>query len=157
MTHLDSFKVREMIIRTDRIARYLTEQLTLHQLINRVNVIYLSDHGMETIQSPRFINLTAMMTPDTFDIYSNTPVMQIVPRPGYSEQVLAQISEASKQNGHFSIYTAETLPDRWHIANDHRTGPLLAVADPTYAFQDMWTQIEFYQKAFNTTCKLFCV
>lgn len=142
-----------MIIRTDRIAHYLTEQLTLHGLIDRVNVIFLSDHGMDTIQSLNFINLTALVSPDTCDMYSNTPVMQIVPRPGYSEQVLSELLNAAKQNGHFQVYTAETLPDRWHLANSHRTGPLTAVADINYAFQDMWKLLEYYKKAFNISRK----
>lgn len=138
-----------MIIRTDQIARYITEQLTSHGLIDRVNIVYLSDHGMDTVQSPNFIDLTALMTPDTFDIYSNTPVMQIVPRPGFTDQVLRELSEGARQNGHFRVYTAETLPERWNIGNAQRTGPITAVADVKYAFQDMWLLLEYYKKAFN--------
>lgn len=138
-----------MIIRTDQIARYITEQLTSHGLIDRVNIVYLSDHGMDTVQSPNFIDLTALMTPDTFDIYSNTPVMQIVPRPGFTDQVLRELSEGARQNGHFRVYTAETLPERWNIGNAQRTGPITAVADVKYAFQDMWQLLEYYKKAFN--------
>lgn len=144
-----------MLIRTDNAARYLTEQLTEYGLIDAVNVIYLSDHGMDTIQTPEFIDLTALMTPDTYDIYSNTPVMQIVPRPGFEEQVLSEISEAAKRNGHFQVYTNETLPDRWHLANAHRTGPLTVVADVKYAFQDMWKALEYYKKAFNISRLFF--
>lgn len=142
-----------MIIRADRISQYISQQLTLHQLIDRVNVIYLSDHGMDTIRSPNFINLTALMSADTFDIYSNTPVMQIVPRPGRTEQVLAEITAAAKRNGHFRVYTADTLPERWNVGNAHRTGPLTVVADVNYAFQDMWKQLEYYKKAFNISRK----
>lgn len=143
-----------MIVRTDRIAQYLTKQLTDHGLIDRVNVVYLSDHGMDIIQTANFINLTAFMTPDTFDIYGNTPVVQIVPRHGFSDQVADELREAAKQNGHFQVYTADTLPARWNVANAQRMGPLVAVADVQYAFQDMWRQLDYYAKAFNISRRL---
>lgn len=51
-----------------------------NKLQNRVNVIYLSDHGMVGVSPPNFIDITEFLANDTYDIYGSSPVLQIVPK-----------------------------------------------------------------------------
>lgn len=66
--------------RVDNLTRYIEDKLIENKLQNRVNVIYLSDHGMVGIPPSNFIDLTVLLANDTYDIYGTTPVLQIVPK-----------------------------------------------------------------------------
>lgn len=116
-------------------------------------MIYLSDHGMESLLSANFINLTELSDSSMYSIYGSSPVLQIVPNVGKEVQVLADIQAAAKRNGHFKVYTPVTIPERWHAHNPDRLGPIIAVADIKYGFQDIYQWLAYYVRDFNITCK----
>lgn len=68
-------------------------------------------------------------------------------------EIFVNLTKAAKENGHFNIYNHENLPERWNANNARRLGPILAVADIKYAFQDMFESAEYYKKAFNVPSK----
>lgn len=51
------------------------------------------------------------------------------------------------------MYNEHNLPARWHANNRRRMGPILAVADVGYAFQDMVVAAKMYEDKFNVPCK----
>lgn len=63
------------------------------------------------------------------------------------------LTKAAKENTHFKVYNGDTILPRWHANNTQRMGPILAVADVGYAFQDMYDEAKWYQKEFNVTRK----
>lgn len=65
------------------------------------------------------------------------------------------LEKAASENGHFKVYTGDTILQRWHANNTQRMGPILAVADMGWAFQDMYLEAEWYRKAFNVTCTCY--
>lgn len=66
--------------RVDNLTRYIEDKLIEHKLQNRVNVIYMSDHGMVGVPPSNFIDLTEFLEENTYDIYGSSPVLQIVPK-----------------------------------------------------------------------------
>lgn len=64
------------------------------------------------------------------------------------------LAKAAKVNTHFKVYNHDNILPRWHANNTQRLGPILAVADIGYAFQDMYTTAKWYEKVYNVTCKL---
>lgn len=70
---------------------------------------------------------------------------------GNENEIFANLTKAAKQNGHFKVYNNETLPARWHADNSRRMGPILAVADVDYGFQDLIKTAKFYEKMYNVT------
>lgn len=72
-------QVTQFIEKMDNAAGYIQKRLVDLNLDKRVNVIHLSDHGMNTVTPPHFINLTAMVDPNQAKIYGSSPVVQIVP------------------------------------------------------------------------------
>lgn len=68
-----------MLKKLDNYTKYIQERLTATGLEKRVNVIYLSDHGMNTVTPPNFIDLTQFVGNDTCKFYGTSPVLQIVP------------------------------------------------------------------------------
>lgn len=72
-----------MVGRIDNLTKYIQEQLIAKNLDKRVNVIYVSDHGMESVSPPNFIDLTTFLTNGTYTMYGSSPVLQVVPtKPG---------------------------------------------------------------------------
>ena len=62
--------------------------------------------------------------------------------------------KTSSQSANFSVYRRSEIPQHWHYSGSGRAPPILAVADPGYAFNDL---IEWYQdvvvKKTNVQCK----
>lgn len=63
--------------------------------------------------------------------------------------MFTKLTEAAKQNGHFKVYNNQNIPLRWHANNMRRLGPIFAVADIGYAFQDQMDAAKAYEKKFN--------
>lgn len=149
----------------DNITHYIQMKLIENNLENRVNVIHLSDHGMQGVPLRNAIILWDFVDKEKCSMYGASPVFQIVPNSGentftkqyffhnlrnyctsdqslgYEDEVFMNLTEAAKQNGHFRVYHLEDLPKRWH-ANHNRLGPIVAVADGGYAFQDLKESVD---------------
>lgn len=64
----------------DDAAGYIQKKLIDTGLDKRVNVIHLSDHGMNSVTPPNFINLKGMVSDEYCTIYGTSPVLQIIPK-----------------------------------------------------------------------------
>lgn len=73
-------EVLEQIRRTDNITKYILDSLAKKNLLD-VNIIFLSDHGMEGVTRDRIIDLRETIG-DKADMYGTSPVCQIYPKPG---------------------------------------------------------------------------
>lgn len=133
----NSYRINETIARLDNITVYMHERLRLTNLAESVNVIHLSDHGMANVASPNYIDLTQWLTNGTYAIYQSSPVLQIVPIGTDSTvDIVQRLQTAAADNGHFHVYTSESVPERWHLQNKQRFGPIMVVADLNYGFED---------------------
>ncbi|XP_055308280.1 ectonucleotide pyrophosphatase/phosphodiesterase family member 5-like [Sitodiplosis mosellana] len=79
----NSIHITNAAARVDNLTRYIEDKLIEHKLQNRVNVIYLSDHGMVSVPPSNFIDFTVFLANNTYNIYGSTPVLQF----GKSTQV----------------------------------------------------------------------
>ncbi|XP_055523352.1 bis(5'-adenosyl)-triphosphatase enpp4-like [Wyeomyia smithii] len=149
----ESDRVAQLIVKLNDLTRYIYERIREFDLQERVNVVHLSDHGMDSLMPKNFINLTGFAPDDIrYDTYGSTPVLQVVPKvKQQTADLYRALKNASEQNGHFDVYTLENLPARWHFNNSLRTGPITAVAKLGYGFDDMWRTVEYYRKNFNVT------
>lgn len=75
----NEFQITDMVHRIDKLTEYVEEQLAKTGLNERVNVIYLSDHGMSTVTEPYFIDLAKYVGNDTCKFYGTSPTLQVVP------------------------------------------------------------------------------
>lgn len=71
--------------------------------------------------------------------------------PALEHEIFVNLTKAADQNGHFKVYNRETLLERWHANNPQRMGPILAVADDGYAFQDLWDEARKCEEEYNVT------
>ncbi|KAF5297357.1 hypothetical protein FQR65_LT01287 [Abscondita terminalis] len=146
---IESKQVLDMIHRLDNASMYLHKQLVKKGLVDKVNVIHLSDHGMVSITPPKFIDLTNFTKPDTFKIACTSPALHIIPNDGLEDEVYQQLKNASDDNGHFTVYKKNDIPSRWRFKNNPRVGPVYAVAEEGYGFQDMFQLAKYYSDKFG--------
>lgn len=127
--------------------RYLSEQLNSSGLSELTDVIILSDHGMgyyyfnsEEVDES-IIDLYRIVGKYSCDVYGSSPVLQLIARPGYDQTELCnKLKRAAAINGNFSVYTSADLNElkpHWHVQNDRRFAPCIAVAELGHAFQDV--------------------
>lgn len=45
-----------------------------------MNVIFLSDHGMDSVTPTQFIDIRSYLPDVNFEMYSGSPLIQIIPR-----------------------------------------------------------------------------
>ncbi|XP_055697080.1 ectonucleotide pyrophosphatase/phosphodiesterase family member 5-like isoform X2 [Phlebotomus papatasi] len=147
----DSKMVRELIIKLDNLTNSIQQKLKANQLSDRVNVIHLSDHGMEGVHPANFIDLRQFVADESCDFYGSSPVLQVVPKLGRYDEVLEGLRRGARSNGHFKVFSNAELLLRWHFNNSARTGPITVLADPIYAFQDMYEASEYYRNKHNVT------
>lgn len=117
-------------------------------------MIHVSDHGMSSVASPQFIDLTQWLENGTYTMYGSSPVLQVVPIAGKEADIFARLQKAATDNGHFNVYNKDNMPTRWYCQNHQRMGPITALADINYAFQDMFEAAVYYQKEYNVTSEL---
>lgn len=67
----------DMIRRMDDLTKYIEKRLAETGLDKRVNVVYLSDHGMSTVTPPNFIDLNPFVENGTMFV-GTSPTLQVV-------------------------------------------------------------------------------
>lgn len=85
-------------------------------------------------------------------IFKNNSI-HFVSIPVVEQEIFVNLTKAAEQNGHFKVYNEHNLPDRWHAHNRRRMGPILALADIGYGFQDLFAAAKKYEEEFNVPCK----
>lgn len=116
---------------------YLQEQLRRQNLFDRTDIIILSDHGMINLPEENFIDLYEYVDRDDVEMYSGSPVLQVVAKdPSRQDEICQKLKNAAENDFRFNAYDMSTLPEDWHVNNPQRFGPCVVVAEPTYAFQD---------------------
>lgn len=145
----ESQTITDLVEKLNGVTEYLHQKIHQHQLENRVNVIHLSDHGMDSLELRNVVDLTQIIG-DKAKYYGSTPVLQVVPKNlSETDAIYAQLETEAKKRGNFKVYNNQMLPKRWHFNNKQRSGPITAVADLGFGFQDMFDAAKWYEKAYN--------
>ncbi|KAL1139516.1 hypothetical protein AAG570_006499 [Ranatra chinensis] len=143
-----SGQTNNQIKRVDAITKYLVDSLRNSGLLD-VNLVFISDHGMDGVQKKDIIDLTKIVG-NLADMYGTSPVLQVYPKPGTNvENVFQILNKAANSMKTFKIYKKDTIPEHFHYKKCERAPPILAVAEPKYAFQDLYKMIEIYKKEYN--------
>ena len=108
----------------------LVDGLADRGLLERTNLIVLSDHGMTTIAPDRVIYLDDYVPIEPGEITDLAPATAIDPGPGRTELIYQGLVNA---HPHLRVYRRQDVPTRFHFRSNRRIAPLLALAD------DDWT------------------
>ena len=122
----DSQAVRDAIARDDGYIGRLTSGLARRGILDRVNIVVVSDHGMAAVNDDRIIVVDDYISLDDVTISDINPTLGIFPKAGKEDEVYRRLAGA---NPHLKVYKKADTPERWHYRDHPRVPPVLGVAD----------------------------
>jgi predicted AlkP superfamily pyrophosphatase or phosphodiesterase len=123
----ESSEVQLAAARVDAALGRLLEGIKRQELENRVNIVVVSDHGMAPLSDERLIFLDEYIDLNTIDIIDFDSLLQIVPRPGTSDDDVYR--RLRGRVPHVSIYKKADIPDRLRYRDNPRIAPIVGIAD----------------------------
>ena len=125
----DSTQVRDAIARDDSYLGRLVAGLTQRGLLDRVNIVIVSDHGMASVDDEHVIVADDYVTPEDALISNINPDLSLFPMAGREDAVYTKLTHA---HPHLKVYRRAETPARWHLrdSTSPRVPPLTAIADP---------------------------
>ncbi|WP_245683950.1 alkaline phosphatase family protein [Rhodohalobacter halophilus] len=109
---------------------YLMSELERTDLLNDLNIIIVSDHGMADVSDERVILLDQLIDHETVEVIDWNPVAMIRPNEGISAEIYESL-KANEEN--FRVYKKEDLPNRLHFKKHDRVPEIILIADLGYS------------------------
>jgi predicted AlkP superfamily pyrophosphatase or phosphodiesterase len=122
----DSRAVREAVMREDAYLGRLLRGLERRALLDRVDVIVVSDHGMSAVNNRRVVFVDDYISLDHVEIIDINPTLGLFPNPGKEESVYRALASAHPR---LQVYRREQTPERWHYRDHPRIPPIVGVVD----------------------------
>lgn len=107
---------------------YLLDQLRQVDLLDEVNIIVTSDHGMAAYNTSNFINFDDIVNASTYDAWSgNKAFFTIQPRSGKEDYVYDSLKEGERKTKVYEVYKKEEVPDDLHFKHNRRIGSIVGL------------------------------
>ncbi|XP_013877682.1 ectonucleotide pyrophosphatase/phosphodiesterase family member 7 [Austrofundulus limnaeus] len=122
---------KKIIAQIDYIIGYLRDAINNHNLMDSLNVIITSDHGMTTIKKRpqvdeiilnKYLNLIKLAS---FEILDYGGFGILTPRPGKEQEVYDALSKAPN----LTVYKKHEMPESFHLGRSERLPPIVVMAD----------------------------
>lgn len=115
-------QVREAMRRVDAGLARLVAGLRARGLLDRVNLVLVSDHGMADVRPGHTIAIEDMVTLEEARVTSTGQVIGVVPNPGFEAQVERRLLGAHAQ---YDCWRKGELPARWKFGSHPRVPPIV--------------------------------
>ncbi|TDI92148.1 MAG: alkaline phosphatase family protein [Caldithrix sp.] len=122
----DSKEVAEAIHYIDSVIGILLNGLKERNLLEKVNVIIVSDHGMAATRADQIIFLDDYIDLNGVDVVDWNPVAAINPRGVEEETIYQRLVNAHPK---LKVYKKEEVPERFHFGKHPVTPKIVAIAD----------------------------
>jgi predicted AlkP superfamily pyrophosphatase or phosphodiesterase len=122
----DSSQVRSTLGEIDSAIGHFYGELARRGLLDRINLIVVSDHGMTTVGPGRAIAVEDMVPMEDATVVSIGQSIGIAPRPGREE---AAASRLLGRHAQYECWRKQDLPKRWHYGNHPRVPPIVCQMD----------------------------
>jgi predicted AlkP superfamily pyrophosphatase or phosphodiesterase len=136
--NLDAPEVKEAIQGVDEMVGLLIAGLEERDLVDQVNVVVASDHGMADTEPHRMVIVDDYIDLSSVTVVDWNPVLALFPEAGMEDAVYEALSEAM----HLTVYRKEDIPDRYHYRDHRRIAPIVGVAEEGWSISSR----EFYQR-----------
>jgi predicted AlkP superfamily pyrophosphatase or phosphodiesterase len=123
-------QTKVVVERLDSLMGELRNKLSNLHEAKKINLIIVSDHGMEAISAERYINIKSLV-PDRMiaSISGGNPVYLINPSEGKKDSILFLLN---KSKG-LKAWSKSELPSRWHYGTNPRIPEIVVVADSSWS------------------------
>ena len=120
----------KIVERLDSLIGVLRNKLSKLPDYKKINLIVLSDHGMEALSPSKYINLKSLVPERMIaSISGGNPVYLINPAEGKKDSVLFLLN---KSKG-LKAWSKSQLPPRWHYGTNPRIPEIVVVADSSWS------------------------
>lgn len=124
-----SDEVRAILEKIDLLIGYLMIRLEDLNLLNTINVIITSDHGMDTASYSKSIDLSDYVDVNLFNIYGGLTQINIFPK---NMSDLDFIYNSLKNIPNYNVFKHDQMPDRFNYKQNERIGPIVMFGDVGY-------------------------
>ncbi|MBS0583981.1 MAG: alkaline phosphatase family protein [Proteobacteria bacterium] len=130
----DSVEVNDAIVATDRAIGRLLDGLKRRGLLDRTNIIVVSDHGQIATEKGAYVILDDIVDVRDLDIQNQGLLATFAAKPGREAAVEKTLLAPHE---HVRCWKREETPARLHYGSNPRISPLLCLADPGWL---IWTR-----------------
>jgi alkaline phosphatase D len=125
-----STQTRKTVERIDSLMGVLRAKLSALPYAKKINLIIVSDHGMEAISAQRYINIKTLVPNRMIaSISGGNPVYLINPAEGKKDSVLYLLNSSKG----LKAWSKSQLPPKWHYGTNPRIPEIVVVADSSWS------------------------
>ncbi|WP_101925066.1 MULTISPECIES: ectonucleotide pyrophosphatase/phosphodiesterase [Luteimonas] len=118
----DSVELHQALRDVDAAVGRLVDGLQARGLEDRVNLVFVSDHGMAEVAPGRAIAIEDMVSVEAARVVSTGQVIGVIPNPGFEAQVARRLLGAHAQ---YDCWRKEAMPARWKFGTHPRVPPIV--------------------------------
>lgn len=122
----DATQTRAALRETDAALGQLVDTLRAQGLLERLNLIVVSDHGMAPVPAEQFITVEDLVPMEDAAVISVGQSVGIAPRAGRTEAVERRLLG---RHDHYQCWRKQDLPPRWHYGSNPRVPPIVCQMD----------------------------
>ena len=125
----DSPEVKAAIRNYDEnVTEYLQDQLRAVDLLDEVNIVVTSDHGMAAYNTSNFVNFDNFVNVSSYEAWSgNKAFFTIQPHPRKENYVYESLKDAQRRTQLFEVYKKEDVPDSLHFKHNRRIASIFGL------------------------------
>lgn len=123
----DSPELNKTVMQLDSVIGTLTSGLKKIGMMDSVNIILVSDHGMAEVYPDKTVNIEQYIEGEKYRLDSDGPLMFV-----YAEgaNIQAVYEKLKKNENHYKVYTKDNMPPHFHFTADENIPQVLVVAEP---------------------------
>ncbi len=118
----DSVEYAEAVQEVDAAIGQLLEGMAQRRVLDRTNIIVVSDHGMATVKAGQVVATEDMVPPDVARHVSVGQSIGFTPLPGKEAEAAQRLLGAHER---YDCWKREDLPPRWHYGSNPRVPPII--------------------------------
>lgn len=123
-------QTRKVVERLDSLMGVLREKLSALPVAKKINLIILSDHGMEAVSPSRYTSIKSVVPERMIaSISGGNPVYLINPAEGKKDSVLYLLNKSKGMKA----WSKSKLPPKWHYGTNPRIPEVIVVADSSWS------------------------
>lgn len=127
-----SHEVERELKQMDDFAKRVFDGLAQRNLTDIVDVIFVSDHGMTDTHNERLVFLDDILGKEGFEGIASqegwpSAGLRFQEHVDQDEMLHRLINASASSKGGFSVYTHETMPERYHFSHHERIAPIYVV------------------------------
>ena len=122
----ESAELKQSVLKVDSDIQYLIDGLKKRKLFDEIDLIFVSDHGMTSLDPKQLIALEKMIDINQVETIGGGALLGVFPKPGFEDSIYQSLR---KVQSHFKVFKRDEVPERFHYTQSKRIPPILCLAD----------------------------